>query len=520
MNATNQGNLEGDERYATLLNNAGAIRAICSAVEGTLGPKGLDTMLVGGQGDILITNDGVTILEKMDVTHPAARLLVQVARSQQAEIGDGTTTATVLAGALVNEGVAQVVKGVPVAKVVAGLQEGVRLAEEALLARARPIRSLDDPALYRIAYIAGREQEDIARLILEAAKKVGAGQLRDDRFRLADSVVTMDKGRNEVWPGLILSPTPLHSRLPDGELVPAESESAGVLLLQDAFEPEKPDEEALATESGYRAAREMRDRFRGDLAKLVELGVGLVAADRGVDPEAEQFCADHGIAVLARLPRRELARLRDFTAAVPVRRSALSKDPAELSRVLGHAGRIGYDAALARIRVADGGGRPAVTVVVGASTREVVGERSRIAMDAASALQAAVRGGYVAGGGAAEVAAARELERHRATVKGMEGFGIDAVAEALRRPLSQIVVNAGFNPLEKVEEVKAAQAAEETDVLGIDCDTGFLLNMIEANVIDPAPVKAYALRAAGEVAAAVLRIRTVIKMKSNDRDNG
>src|SRR4051794_12026980 len=109
---------EGDDTYATLLNNSGAIRAICSAVEGTLGPKGLDTMLVGGQGDVIITNDGVTILEKMDVTHPAARLLIQVSRSQQQQVGDGTTTSTVLAGALVAEGVAQVTRGVPVAKVV------------------------------------------------------------------------------------------------------------------------------------------------------------------------------------------------------------------------------------------------------------------------------------------------------------------------------------------------------------------------------------------------------------------
>ncbi|MEB9898019.1 TCP-1/cpn60 chaperonin family protein, partial [Bacillus cereus] len=115
---------ETDERYATLLNNANAVRALASAVEGTLGPKGLDVMLVGANGDVVITNDGVTILEKMDVSHPAARLLIQVARAQQSEVGDGTTTATVLAGALVQEGVAQVTRGVPAAKVVTGMLEG------------------------------------------------------------------------------------------------------------------------------------------------------------------------------------------------------------------------------------------------------------------------------------------------------------------------------------------------------------------------------------------------------------
>uniref|UniRef100_UPI0005954264 TCP-1/cpn60 chaperonin family protein n=1 Tax=Gorillibacterium massiliense TaxID=1280390 RepID=UPI0005954264 len=148
-----------------------------------------------------------------------------------------------------------------------------------------------------------------------------------------------------------------------------------------------------------------------------------------------------------------------------------------------------------------------------ASTGELAHERARIATDAAAALQAAVRSGYVAGGGAAEVAAARELDRRRETVRGMEAFGIAAVAEALRKPLAQIVINSGFNPLEKLEEVKAAQASRGSASIGIDCDTGELADMLELAVIDPAAVKLHALQAAGEVASAVLRIHTVIKMK-------
>src|SRR4029079_13641400 len=125
-----------------------------AAVEGTLGPKGLDTMLVGTRGEVLITNDGVTILERMDVTHPAARLMVQVARSQQSIVGDGTTTATVLAAALVSEGVAQVIKGVPGAKVVRGMEQGIQLAMESLQSRSRSIADFTDPILFQIAYTA------------------------------------------------------------------------------------------------------------------------------------------------------------------------------------------------------------------------------------------------------------------------------------------------------------------------------------------------------------------------------
>ncbi|MBC8080201.1 MAG: chaperonin, partial [Gorillibacterium sp.] len=119
------------------------------------------------------------------------------------------------------------------------------------------------------------------------------------------------------------------------------------------------------------------------------------------------------------------------------------------------------------------------------------------------------------GGGAAELATARELERCRETVKGLEGFGLAVVAEALRRPLAQIAVNAGFSPLEKVEQAKAAGALAGSAAIGIDCDTGELIDMIEHRIIDPLAVKLHAVRTAGEVAAAVLRIRTVIRMRQD-----
>lgn len=507
MNKMAQGAHESDERFAALQNNAAAIRAICAAVEGTLGPKGLDTMLVGGEGSVLITNDGVTILEKMDVTHPAARLLVQVARSQQLQVGDGTTTATVLAGALVQEGVSRVMRGVPVAKVVQGLGEAVRLAAETLRGRARPVAGLDDPMLWRIAYIAAREQDDIADLVVRAARHSGIAQLADESFRLADAFTSLEKGGSEVWPGLLLAKRPLHA------IKPHAIANAPVLVLLDALEPDKPADEALATESGFRMYAEAKRAFRLQLEQLAALGVALIVTDRGVDAEAEQFCADRGIMVLPRLARKELLRVCAFTAAQPVRRAALAKPPAELAAALGLAGHVAYDEPLGLVRLAEGRGSRAVTVVVGASTREVAFERLRIAMDAASAVQAAVRGGYLPGGGAAELAVSRELERYRETVKGMEGFGVEAAAEALKRPFAQIVLNAGFNPLEKVEEARAAQVAHQTDALGIDCDSGVVADLLAAGIVDPAPVKIHALQAAGEVAAAIMRIHAVIKMK-------
>jgi chaperonin GroEL (HSP60 family) len=453
---------------------------------------------------VLITNDGVTILEKMDVTHPAARLMVQVARSQQAIIGDGTTTATVLAGALVSEGVAQVMKGVPVAKVVRGMEQGIQLAMESLQSRSRFIADLSDPLLYRIAFTAGREHKDIADLVLSAAKLTGLDKLKDESFRFADAVTAVEKAKNEVWNGILLHKKPIHAQLQ------RSARFKHILVLQDALEPEAIDEEALATESGFRAFLEMREQFKEQLQRLIELRVGLILVDRSVDPEAEQFCADHGIMLVQRLTRHEVLQLCEYTGAKPIRRSALKKTSTELASILGAAGTIVYDDKIERIRLSEGEGKPLVTLIVGASTREIVGERSRIAMDAAAALQAALCGGYLPGGGAAEIAAAHELDRYRESIQGMESFGISAVSQALRKPLAQIVLNAGYNPLEKVEEIKAAQLLMQTDSL-IDC--------LEAGIVDPTPVKLHALQAAGEVAGALLRIHTVIKMKPHHTED-
>ncbi len=164
------------------MTNANAIKAIAQAVEGTIGPKGLDTMLVDQFGDVVITNDGVTILDLMDVNHPAARMLIKIAKAQQEEIGDGTTTATIMAGALVNEGVEQVIRGVPVAKVIEGLRIGLKKALEALEQKTIQVFDTNDPILQSVALIAGRENEDIAQLVVQAARNMGKEKLLDPSF--------------------------------------------------------------------------------------------------------------------------------------------------------------------------------------------------------------------------------------------------------------------------------------------------------------------------------------------------
>lgn len=502
----NQG-AEVNERLGALITNANAVRAIVASVEGTLGPKGLDTMLVDRFGDVVITNDGVTILTRMDATHPAARMMINIARAQEEEVGDGTTTATVMAGQMVATGVDLVSRGVPVTRVIEGLRIGLRRALELMRQAAQPIVDLDDPRLKQVALVAGREHEDVADLVVQAAHLVGADKLKEPAFKLADTIIAKEGAENEVFLGVMVSKQRMNRQMPRFK------ENTRVLVVDDALEPEEIEGEALATESGFARYLELQNEFKENVAKLVELGVGLVLVDRGVAPFAEEILTDAGVVVVQRVLNKELRRAAEHTGARMIKRAALKKRPEDLAACLGKAKIVDDDEKLERLWIKQGGGKPTATVLVGAATAEVVGERERIAKDAAGAVQSAVLGGVVPGGGAVELWVAREVEKTRESVRGMAAHGVDCVGEALKRPLAQIVANAGFNPLEKMGDVIAAQVERKSASLGIDCDTGAVVEMPEAGVVDPAPVKVYALRAAGEIAEAILRIDTIIKKR-------
>ena len=498
---------EVDERLAALLTNANAVRAITASVEGTIGPKGLDTMLVDRFGEVIITNDGVTILDKMDVNHPAAKMLINIARAQQAEVGDGTTTATIMAGSLVSEGVAQVIRGVPVARVIEGVKRGIAVALEQVKIRGRSIGSIDDPVLESIAMIAGREHKDIAELVVSAARLIGLDKLTEPNFKLSDIITAEEGAENEVFLGVIVDKERMNKDMPQ------EVKSAKLLLVDDALEPEELGDEALATEAGFKRFVELKDEFRLNVQKIVDLGVSAVFVDRGVHDTAEEILTDAGIMVVQRVSAKDMRRVAEHTGARVIKRTGLKKDAADIEKYLGLAEKVYEDEKLEQIRILGGKGKPMATILVGAATEEVVGERERIAKDAASSVQATAKGGYVPGGGALEIALAREVEKARESVKGMAAYGVDCVAGALKRPLSQIVENSGYNPLEKVEEVIAAQLERNSDSLGIDCDNGEITDMLSRGVVDPVPVKLHAIKAAGEVAVAILRIDTIIKKR-------
>lgn len=512
MSTPSSNNEEAEERFSALITNANAVRAITSAVEGTIGPKGLDTMLVDKFGDVTITNDGVTILNLMEVNHPAARMIINMAKAQQSEIGDGTTTATVLAGGLVAAGANQVVKGVPAARVIEGLRVGLRHGLKELQARTRQVTDLNDPVLRQVAMVAGRGNQDIADLVVEAAQMVGKEKLREKGFYLADTVCAEEGAINEVFQGVIINKEPMSKHMPQN------LSDVSVLVVDDALEPEEIEDEALGTDAGFARYLQLQEEFRQNLAKIREQGVGLVLVDRGVNDLAEELLTDWGIMVIQRVANKELLKAAEHCGARPVKRTGLKKDTADWQRFLGKARSVYVDEKLENVRILHGAGKPMATLLVGASTSEVVGERERITKDAASSVQAAVLQGVVPGGGAIELALARDVDRIRQDTRGMVAYGVECVVEALKRPFTQIVLNAGFNPLEKLGDVSAAQVESNSDSLSIDCDSGDVVDMLDKGVVDPALVKIHALRAAGEVAEAILRIDTIIRKREISKD--
>lgn len=503
-------NEQREQKFDLLENNTNAVRAVMSAVESTIGPKGLDTMLVDQFGNVVITNDGVTILNMMEVNHPVARMLIHSINAQQEEVGDGTTTAALMAGEMVMYGLEQVSKGVPVAQVLMGLRYGVKEACRLMEREAVLIGSMDTGQLYNIAFVAGREDEDTARLIMEGAQLIGQDKLLEQNFRFSQRVKAVEGADSEVLNGILISKERFTRQMP------LELEGTiRILVIDDALEQEEIKSGALSTESGFQQYLALKEEFKANIKKIIDAGTQAVFVDRGVDDFAAEMLEEAGVLVVARVPHKELVDLAEHCGAKMLKRTSLRKSVEEIQKQFGTAMHIIGNEKLLHTKVLGGGGKAMATILVGATTGEVVGEKERIAKDAAASVQSALQKGLVAGGGAAELAVARQLEQNKNALSGMAVFGADCVIAALKKPFMQIITNAGFNPLEKMGDVYRAQELQNNHHLSMNCDTGRIDDLYIAGIVDPLYVKLHGLKTAGEVAEAILRINIIVKKKEH-----
>jgi chaperonin GroEL (HSP60 family) len=482
--------------FNALESNSNAVMAVADTVRTTLGPKGLDKLLIDQAMNRHVSNDGVTILLSLKAIHPVARMIVEIAERQEQLVGDGTTTAVVMAAEMIKEGKRLVKElGVHPTKVVEGIESGVKHSCQILVREAKKI-SLNDIALEQIVKTSLSSKMDgqkLSPLVILALRSVGKNALYNESFDFDKSIMVIRRTNmdDRVVNGIILE----RKRM-DPEM-PLEIKDARVMIAKLDLKPVK--ESWLKENSKYEEILHMENDRVTKSKEIVDaiLATGantILVASPEVDEFVENFFVSRKVFAV-RISTEEIEYLSRYTGATPIRMIDDLKKP----DILGRADRIYEEESNGVIYLENGSGRNIVTMIVSGTTKETSLERWRAAIDGVNAAEAALNNGVVAGGGAAELHLIEKVKSLR--LKGLEQVGLEVVTAALESIMRQILTNAGFNGLEKVMAAKAS-----SDDFGIDIDTGETVDMWKKGVLDPLLVKTMALEAAGEIAKSVLRI--------------
>lgn len=496
-----------EPRLSALNNNITAINSVVSTVAGTLGPRGLDCMIVDDYGNAIITNDGVTILSEINTSHPAARLLINTVMCQEKEVGDGTTTLTILAGTLLSSALKKAEMGVPLHKIIEGIKKGIQKAIEIVEAEKIMIERDNSYLLKKVAYVSAREDEEIANLIYESAQKIGNDLLNNNNFKLSDCVEAIEGRKSEVFTGVVLDRKPINY-FEDYVL-----DNAKIMVLDDCLDLDDDKKELLSTEAGLNTYLDNVELIKSWAHKIAQMKVNLLLCNRGINPMAMQILSDGNVFAVDRVLYSQLEKAAKHSDCKILKKSALYKSGTDLNSSCGMADKVIYDSEKEQILIQDGHGKPYSTIMISAATGEVTREKERIAKDAAASLQFAIKYGVVAGGGALEIYISNVLKKHREDITGMEKYGFDCVVEALRKPFIQMVDNSGFNSLEILEKVISTAKLEDKKFFSIDFESGDIREMLNEEILDPAYVKTSALKKAGEITEAILRINLILRGK-------
>ncbi|MCT4565782.1 MAG: TCP-1/cpn60 chaperonin family protein [Maledivibacter sp.] len=494
-------------RLSALNNNINAINSVVSTVSGTLGPRGMDCMVVDDYGNAIITNDGVTILSEISTSHPAARLLINTVMCQEKEVGDGTTTLTVLAGALLSSALEKAEMGVPIHKIVEGIKKGIKKAIDIIEMEKITITKENSNLLKKVAYISAREDEEISNLIYKSAEGIGYEELKNSSFKLSDCIEAMEGTESEVLSGVVLDKK-LLNYFDDLTI-----NGAKIMVLDDCLDIDEDKKELLSTEAGLNNYLQNVEFMKAWAEKIAQMKVNLLICNRGINPMAMQILSDGNVFVADRVLYSQLQKAAKHCGCKIIKKSALYKSIDDLNSYCGMADKVVYDAQKEQVLIQDGHGKAYSTIIISAATGEITRERERIAKDAAASLQFAIKHGVVPGGGALEIYISNILKKYREDLTGMEKYGFDCVIHALRKPFLQMVDNSGFNSLEIFEKVIAAIKLEKKKFVSIDFDNGDIDEVLNEEILDPAYVKTSVLEKAGEVAEAILRINLILKGK-------
>ena len=482
--------------FNALESNSNAVMAVADTVRTTLGPKGLDKLLIDQAMNRHISNDGVTILLSLRAIHPVSRMIVEIAERQEQLVGDGTTTAVVMAAEMIKEGKRHVKElGVHPTKVVEGIEGGVKEACQLLEKEAKKI-SLNEIALEQVVKTSLSSKLDgqkLSLLVISALRSVGKNALYNGSYDFDKTITVL---RRTTMEDRIVNGIVLERKRMDPEM-PLEVNEARVMIARLDLKPVK--EAWVKENSKYEEILNMENdrvaKSKDIVNSLLSTGANAILIASGeVDQVIENLLVANKVFAV-RISIEEIEYLSRYTHAKPVR----MMDDLKKSDILGKADHIYEDEDNGVIYIDNGPGGSMATMIVSGTTKETSLERWRAAIDGVNAAEAALNKGVVAGGGAAELHVIEKVKNLR--LKGLEQVGLDVVTSALESIMRQILTNAGFNGLEKVMAAKASP-----DTFGIDIDSGDPVDMWKLGVLDPLLVKTMALEAAGEIAKSVLRI--------------
>ncbi len=492
--------------------NIMAARIVAETVRTTLGPKGMDKMIVDSLGDVTVTNDGVTILEEMQIEHPSAKMIVEVAKTQENEVGDGTTTAVVLAGELLKNAETLLDQNVHPAVISRGYRLAADKALEVLNEMAETITPKDEHVLKQIAMTAmtgkGAEyaRETLSELAVKAVKLVAEldNSVDQDNIKLEKRSGGSVED-SELIKGIVIDKEKVHASMP--RLV----RNAKIALLDREIEIKKTEIDAkieITSPDQLQAFLDQEEKMLRDMVeKVSESGANVLICQKGIDDVAQHFLAKKGIYAVRRVSDSDMKKIAKATGGNVVSNlHDLTKED------LGFAGaveerKIGDDQFTYIVECKN---PKAVTILVRGGTEHVTNEIERAITDAVGDVAAALKDGKVVGGaGAPEVELAMILRKYAESLSGREQLAVQAFADSMEIIPRTLIENAGLDPIDIMTELKSAHSKKQKWA-GVDVFTGKITDSWKKGVMEPLKIKTQAVSSAAEVAIMILRIDDVI----------
>lgn len=501
-------------------NNIMAARIVADTIKTTLGPKGMDKMLVDAMGSITVTNDGVTILEEMDIEHPAAKMIVEIAKTQDKEVGDGTTTAVMIAGKLLENAEKLLDQKIHPTVITKGYRMAAEKAQELINAIAIDVANSDE-LLKELVYTslasknASAKKEQFASIIVKAVKQISENGKTD----LSNIKIEKVKGEGiedtELISGIVLDKERVSIDMP------SRVNGARIALLDSSLEIKSPETDtkiSISSPDQLQTFVEQEDRILKNMVEKIKLsGANVIFCQKGIDDIAQYYLAKEKIYACRRIAKSDIEKLSRATGArIVTNLNELSSEQLGQAEIVEEV-KDGDDA-FTYIR---GCKNPkAMTILIRGGTEHIISEIERALKDGMGVVASVLKDKKILpGAGAIEVELAKRLRDYSQSLGGREQLAVEEFASALEFIPITLAENAGLDPIDILTELRARHGKGETNA-GINLLTGKIEDSITAGIIEPIRIKQQAIDSATEVAVMILRIDDVIAASSKGAGSG